>query len=215
MKGATMQHSQINVHIMRGDAVLTAGLHAILSAQDELNVTLHAVCPMALNTAQIIVADYETGIAAARESALRPTSPAPRILIVTSKAREEEVRLAVSAGVHGYVLQDATVDDLLKAINTLTLGLRFLAEAPSRRLADSMRRESLTARETDVLNLLAQGRCNKTIAQTLGIGVGTVKTHVRGLMTKLHATARTHVVVVAAERGLIRSQAFARTLNYD
>lgn len=210
-----MQHSQINVHIMRGDAVLTAGLHAILSAQDEFNVTLHAVCPMALNTAQILIADYETGIATARNGTLQLMSPAPRILIVSSRAKEEEVRLAMAAGVHGYMLQDGSVDDLLKAINTLTQGLRFMAEAVSRRLADSMRRESLTARETDVLNLLALGSCNKTIAHELGIGVGTVKTHVRGLMTKLHATARTHVVVVAAERGLIRSQALSATFNYD
>ncbi|HEY1147196.1 MAG TPA: response regulator transcription factor [Pseudoduganella sp.] len=210
-----MKHSQINVHIMRGDAVLTAGLHAILSARDELNVTLHAVYPMALNTAQIVIADYETGIATARNGTLQLISPAPRILIVTSRAKEEEVRLAMAAGVHGYMLQDGTIEDLLKAINALTQGLRFMAEAVSRRLADSMRRESLTARETDVLNLLALGSCNKTIANELGIGVGTVKTHVRGLMTKLHATARTHVVVVAAERGLIRSQALSATFNYD
>ena len=63
---------------------------------------------------------------------------------------------------------------------------------------------TLTGRETDVLQLLAQGCCNKSIARKLGIGVGTVKTHVKGVMSKLDATARTHAVVVATQRGLIR-----------
>lgn len=210
-----MLPSKTNVHIMRGEAVLTAGLQTILGAQAELNVTLHALCPLALNTAHIVVADYATAIDAAHSETLKQIEPPPRILIVARSAREEEVRHAMAAGIHGYVLQDASVEELLKAIHALSRGLRYMADAVSLRLADSLRRESLTARETDVLTLLAQGSCNKTIAQQLGIGVGTVKTHVRGLMTKLHAKARTHVVVVASERGLIRPQAPLQTLNYD
>ena len=177
-----MQPSKTNVHIMRGEAVLTAGLHALLSAQPELDVTLHAHCPMALYTAQIVVADYETGIATARGTTLRQICPTPRVLIVAPSAKEEEVRRAMAAGVHGYLLHDTSAEELNKAIQALALGLRYMAGAVSRRLADSMRRESLTARETDVLKLLALGSCNKSIAQELGIGVGTVKTHVRGLM---------------------------------
>ncbi|WP_395400269.1 LuxR C-terminal-related transcriptional regulator [Pseudoduganella sp. UC29_106] len=207
--------SKTNVHIMRGEAVLTAGLQTILGAQAELNVTLHAQCPLALNTAQIVVADYESAIDLAHSDTLEQITPPPRILIVARSAREVEVRQAMEAGVYGYVLQDASVEELLKAIQALSRGVRYMADAVSLRLADSLRRESLTARETDVLTLLAQGSCNKTIAQQLGIGVGTVKTHVRGLMTKLHAKARTHVVVVASESGLIRPQAPLQTLNYD
>src|SRR5205085_4074433 len=82
-------------------------------------------------------------------------------------------------------------------------GIRYLSEAVSRSVAASLGRASLTERETDVLQLLAEGCCNKLIARRLGIGVGTVKTHVKGVMSKLDATARTHAVVVAAARGLI------------
>jgi two-component system NarL family response regulator len=70
-------------------------------------------------------------------------------------------------------------------------------------MADSFTRIGLTSRETDVLQLLAQGCCNKSIARELGIGVGTVKTHVKGLFDKLGATARTHAVVLATRRGLV------------
>jgi DNA-binding NarL/FixJ family response regulator len=173
------------------------------------------VFPQALNTADIIVADYHSGIATARSETFEQICPRPPILIVTGRAREEEIRQAMAAGVHGYLLQDVTGEELLKAIQALRLGKRYLAEAVSHRLADSMRRESLTARETDVLHLLAQGSCNKSIALELGIGVGTVKSHMRGLMSKLHATARTQVVVLAAERGLITSQAQPHAFNYD
>jgi two-component system NarL family response regulator len=81
--------------------------------------------------------------------------------------------------------------------------MRYLSAELSRCVADSFTRIGLTSRETDVLQLLAQGQCNKSIARELGIGVGTVKTHVKGLFDKLGATARTHAVVLATRRGLV------------
>jgi DNA-binding NarL/FixJ family response regulator len=71
------------------------------------------------------------------------------------------------------------------------------------RIADSFSREPLTPRENDVLHLLAEGCCNKTIARRLGIGQGTVKSHLRSVMAKLGVHARTQAVIVAAERGMV------------
>ncbi len=128
---------------------------------------------------------------------------AARVLIVTQMEREWEVRTAMMAGVHGYLLQNADREQLLTAVRTLSRGLRYLSADLSRCVADSFTRIGLTSRETDVLQLLAQGQCNKSIARELGIGVGTVKTHVKGLFDKLGATARTHAVVLATRRGLV------------
>lgn len=191
------------VHILHTDPVMTAGLHAILADRQEWRVSTHLSQPEARQVARVLVADYDTGLALARQpehAGLRR----PSVLIVTQLDKEWEVRLAMDAGVHGYVLQSCSQDELLKAVASLAQGQRYLSESVTRRVADSLSRETLTGRETDVLQLLAEGCCNKSIARRLGIGVGTVKTHVKGVMSKLDATARTHAVVVATQRGLIR-----------
>lgn len=192
-----------NVHIMHRDTVMSAGLQALLAPSGEFTLTLHSIHPQGQAGAQVIVADYDTGLALARQLPQDRFGHAPRVLIVTQLDKEWEVRTAMDCGVHGYLLQGCTADELVRAVRQLGQGLRYLSEAVTRCVADSLSRESLTGRETDVLRLLAKGCCNKSIARELGIGVGTVKTHVKGLMSKLDATARTHAVVVATQRGLI------------
>lgn len=191
------------VHIIHTDPVMTAGLHAILAGRQEWRVSTHPSQPEARQVARVLVADYDTGLALAR----RPEHAGlrrPSVLIVTQLDKEWEVRLAMDAGVQGYVLQSCSQDELLEAVASLVQGQRYLSESVTRSVAASLSRETLTGRETDVLQLLAEGCCNKSIARRLGIGVGTVKTHVKGVMSKLDATARTHAVVVATQRGLIR-----------
>ncbi|EKU82913.1 response regulator transcription factor [Massilia timonae] len=191
------------VHIIHTDPVMTAGLHAILAGRQEWRVSTHPSQPEARQVARMLVADYDTGLALAR----RPEHAGlrrPSVLIVTQLDKEWEVRLAMDAGVQGYVLQSCSQDELLEAVASLVQGQRYLSESVTRSVAASLSRETLTGRETDVLQLLAEGCCNKSIARRLGIGVGTVKTHVKGVMSKLDATARTHAVVVATQRGLIR-----------
>jgi DNA-binding NarL/FixJ family response regulator len=186
------------VHILHRDAVMTAGLQAILASCPALHVSTHLTQPDALAGARVVVADYDTGVALAQQGGQGS------ILIVTQLDREWDVRSAMEAGVHGFVLQSCSPDELHEAVAALVLGRRFLTAAVTRSVADSLSREHLTGRETDVLHLLAEGCCNKSIARRLGIGVGTVKTHVKGVMNKLDATARTHAVVVATQRGLVR-----------
>lgn len=199
-----------SVHIIHTDPVMTAGLQAILADRPELRVSTHLSQPEARQVARVLVADYDTGLALARQPehvGLRR----PGILIVTQLDKEWEVRIAMDAGVHGYVLQSCSPEELHKAVASLALGQRYLSESVTRSVADSLSRENLTGRETDVLHLLAEGCCNKSIARKLGIGVGTVKTHVKGVMSKLDATARTHAVVVATQRGLIHPGAGVRS----
>ena len=182
----------INVHVMHADALLCAGLCAILAAQAEFELSQAAP--------DVIVADYDRGIAAAREPDAAP------VLVVTHLGKASEVRRAVRAGVSGYVMQNATADELLLAVRRLALGSRHVCGPALCALGDSVAHSELTAREMEVLVQLAQGCTNKSAARKLGIGEQSVKSHVKALIGKLDATSRTHAVAIAAQRGLINWQ---------
>jgi DNA-binding NarL/FixJ family response regulator len=198
------QGDKVNVVIAHTDAIVSAGLAALLGAGGDMQIVMGGSEPFAHGGADVIILDHKGGLDYMRRCANAHHHETPaRVLIVTQLEREWEVRTAMMAGVHGYLLQNAAPDQLLAAVRTLSRGMRYLSADLSRCVADSFTRIGLTSRETDVLQLLAQGQCNKSIARELGIGVGTVKTHVKGLFDKLGATARTHAVVLATRRGLV------------
>jgi len=124
-------------------------------------------------------------------------------MIVTQCDKEHHVRIAMDSGVQGYVLQGCEVQELEHAVQLLKRGMRYLSASLTSCVADSLRREHLTNRETEVLKLVAAGYGNKAIARELGIGLGTVKSYVKTVMSKLDANGRTQAVVVADQRGLL------------
>lgn len=186
----------VRVALAHQDPIVRAGLAALLAPAgfDIDGADEDGAAP------QLVVTDHADGLARACADSRQQ---GPRILIVTQLEREWDVRRALAAGVHGYLLQNCAAEQLLAAAAAVGRGQRFLSLELARYVADSFSHSGLTGRETDVLQLLAQGCCNKTIARELGIGVGTVKGHVKGLFDKLGATARTHAVVLATRRGLI------------
>ena len=196
--------NKVRVLIAHSDAIVCAGLAALLGAEHDLHAEL-ALAEHLPAQADVVILDHKGALEHMRRCANTPHhgEAQPRVLIVTQMEREWEVRTAMMAGVHGYLLQNCPADQLLAAVRALSRGMRYLSADLSRCVADSFTRIGLTSRETDVLQLLAQGQCNKSIARELGIGVGTVKTHVKGLFDKLGATARTHAVVLATRRGLV------------
>ncbi|MRX10659.1 response regulator [Pseudoduganella sp. FT25W] len=200
------QGDQVSVLIAHADPIIRAGLAALLGSHGDMQIAVtDAEAPLDSHAgADVIILDHRSGLEHMRRAAnAHHGDTQPRVLIVTQLEREWEVRTAMMAGVHGYLLQNADSEQLLTAVRTLSRGMRYLSAELSRCVADSFTRIGLTSRETDVLQLLAQGQCNKSIARELGIGVGTVKTHVKGLFDKLGATARTHAVVLATRRGLV------------
>jgi DNA-binding NarL/FixJ family response regulator len=198
------QGDKVKLQIAHADAIVNAGLAALLGAQGDMQITVAGGEAGNQGGADVIILDHRSALEHMRRAAsAHQLEPQPRVLIVTQLEREWEVRTAMMAGVHGYLLQNADPEQLLTAVRTLSRGMRYLSAELSRCVADSFTRIGLTSRETDVLQLLAQGQCNKSIARELGIGVGTVKTHVKGLFDKLGATARTHAVVLATRRGLV------------
>jgi two-component system NarL family response regulator len=202
--GIVQQGDKVHVLIAHADPIVSAGLAALLGAHNDMQISIASSEAASLAGADVIVLDHRNGLEHMRRAAnAHHGDSQPRVLIVTQLEREWEVRTAMMAGVHGYLLQNSDSEQLLTAVRTLSRGMRYLSADLSRCVADSFTRIGLTSRETDVLQLLAQGQCNKSIARELGIGVGTVKTHVKGLFDKLGATARTHAVVLATRRGLV------------
>jgi DNA-binding NarL/FixJ family response regulator len=193
-----MPATPITVQIRHPDFVVGAGLRAVLCASAEFEIV--ADTPGA-PPAAVLMTDYPMGVTLARQRQHRDDGPA--ILVVSQLDREWEVRSALESGVHGYLLQSAGPDDIVHAVRKLSLHERFVSSTLLGVVARSLTRDRLTRREIDVLQLVAEGLCNKRIARQLGIGVGTVKTHVQSMMGKLDVHGRTHAVAVATRRGLV------------
>jgi len=151
----------------------------------------------------VLVADYDAGLAAVARPGEGGARRRPPVLILTARDSEAEIRGALEAGVRGYLLNGCAVDELIAAVRAVHRGARHLSELAAQRVADSVARTPLTARETDVLRLMARGYANKIIAAQLGIAVGTVKAHVKAVLAKLDAASRTEAGFVAEERGLL------------
>ena len=130
-----------------------------------------------------------------------------KLLIVTDLDREHDIRLALEQEVEGYLLHGCALEELVHCVRTLAQGGRYMAQAVAQCVADSLTRQPLTTRETDVLRLLALGQCNKTIARELDISSSTVKSHVQAILRKLAAASRTEAISLADRRGLLGGRA--------
>lgn len=140
------------------------------------------------------------GIEAIR--AIRRDDPEACIVAVTTYAGDGQVQRALQAGASGYVLKSKLsvgAPDLVRAAHA---GRRVLAPDLAQRLTES-RPEQLTARERDVLALVAQGLGNRGVAEQLGIAEETVKGYLSNVLQKLQASDRTHAVVIALRRGML------------
>ena len=140
---------------------------------------------------------------------LLEASPSTRILIFTAYDTDDRVLDAVRAGAGGYLLKGAAVAEIAAAIRTVAGGGTALAPSAAARLANAVRAPRgagpLTAREREVLRLIAHGLPGKQIAGALGITERTVKFHTAALIRKLGADNRAQAVAVAAQRGLLDS----------
>jgi two-component system, NarL family, response regulator len=130
--------------------------------------------------------------------------PKANLLIMTTYDGDEDIFKSLSRGARGYLLKDAPRQEILAAIRAVAAGQSFTSGAIAAKALQRMARPSLTQRELDVLQQLAQGRSNKDIGRRLEISEGTAKTHVKAILTKLDAISRTEAVAVAHKRGLVR-----------
>jgi len=129
--------------------------------------------------------------------------PKACLLIMTTYDGDEDIFKSLSRGAKGYLLKDAPRQEILLAIRAVAADQRYTSGAVAAKALQRMVRPSLTQRELDVLQQLAEGRSNKDIGRWLQITEGTAKTHVKAILTKLDAMSRTEAVAVAHKRGLI------------
>jgi DNA-binding NarL/FixJ family response regulator len=161
------------------------------------------------------------GVAATRE--ITRALPGAQILVLTTLDDDETVFEAVRAGAHAYLLKDAAEDEVLETIRALRRGESHLTPQIARKVMDQFRRlaqaaksepfeedepasraalvtESLNDKEEKILELIAEGRSNRQIAQTLFLAEGTVKNYVSRIMEKLHANTRTELAIITRKQ---------------
>jgi DNA-binding NarL/FixJ family response regulator len=212
--------AEIRVLIADDHAVVRQGLRTFLELQDDIEVVAD-------------VADGEAALRAAREHepdvvlmdlvmpgmggveairGLREARPEARVLVLTSFLDDEKLFPAVRAGAAGYLLKDVEPAELVRAIRTVDDGEALLHPAVAARLMEEFAEterpaaeEALTAREREVLQLIARGLPNKLIARDLEIAEKTVKTHVSSILSKLGLTDRTQAALYAVRRGMVES----------
>jgi two-component system NarL family response regulator len=208
-----MNHIAINrstILVMHQDPLLRAGLAAALHEHAAFEVLVDDGTPPASHEARIdvVITDYDEAIRLTHlEARTGQWSLAhARILALTSKDRETDIRRAIEAGIHGYLLVGGPLSELVDGVMTVAKGVRYLGRSVAQRIADSLTHTSLTTREVEVLRLVVAGESNKAIARQLHIELGTVKSHMRAIMTKLNATSRTQAASIAASRGLVEDR---------
>lgn len=214
MQAATcVPQESIKILLIYHDALLRVGLLTTLSRQTQFEVTVNTAEDgtvdmerLALDAADVIVTDYETGLRINQHLRSATTSngkKVAKVLIVTWRQREAEIRAALMQGVNGYLLMGCRLDELIDGTMLVHRGFRHFGASAAQRLAESLTHDTLTGREAEVLQLVARGLPNKSVAKQLDIALGTVKVHVNSILAKLDAGSRTEATAVAQRRGLL------------
>jgi two-component system NarL family response regulator len=132
---------------------------------------------------------------------LRPEMP---VAVLSNYHSDEDVFNAVKAGAKAYILKSATMEQIFDAVRTVHGGGRWLPPLILEQVTDRLSRVELTARETEILQLIAQGLRNQEIGDKLFISKNTVRNHILNLLQKLGTTHRTEAVALAIQQGLVR-----------
>jgi DNA-binding NarL/FixJ family response regulator len=141
------------------------------------------------------------GVSAIR--AIKAEFPDARILALTTYQGDVEIHRALDAGARGYLIKDMEMTDVLTAIHAVHRGERVIPSAIAARLDDLTPRASLTAREVEVLRLIARGLNNREVARVIGRTDDTVKLHLKTIFAKLGVADRIEAVTLAFARGIL------------
>lgn len=212
----------IKVLLVDDHKIVRQGVRAFLQTLSDIAVVgeaetgAAAVEAVSGLTPDVVLMDLEMpgeldGIAATRQ--IRRARPETQVIVVTSHHQDEYIFPAVRAGAISYLLKDVEPDELAAAIRKAAQGEAVLDSRVASRLVQELqgiRREQvnpfteLSEREFDVLRLIAAGKSNAEIAESLVIGESTVKTHISNLLKKLHLDDRTQAAVYAWQQGIVR-----------
>jgi DNA-binding NarL/FixJ family response regulator len=204
----------IRVLLVDDHPVVRTGLRGMLAAEPDIEVAgeagsgPEAVAAVRAGQYHVILMDLRMpggdGVAAIQQIAAG--NGGARVLVLTTYETDADILRAVEAGATGYLLKDATPAELAGAIRAAARGETVLAPSVAERLISHVRRpqrESLSARETEVLAQVARGASNAEIGRELFISEATVKTHLLRAFGKLGVSDRTAAVTTAIERGIL------------
>lgn len=135
--------------------------------------------------------------------AIREKAPDARIIVLTTYSGDVQVNRALEAGARAYLLKNLLHKELLETIRAVHAGRKTMSPSLAADLAEHSGEETLTAREIDVLRLIAAGHANKEIGAQLAVTEETVKSRVKNILSKLHANDRTHAAMIGLKRGII------------
>ena len=205
----------IRLIVVDDHPVVRDGLRGMLAVEAEFQVVgeaangAEAVALVATLMPDVLLMDLRMpgmdGVTATEQ--IKSTHPGIHILVLTTYDSDADILRAVEAGATGYLLKDAPREELFRAVRATARGESVLAPSVAARLMGQMRRpaeEALTAREIQVLGLVAQGASNKEIGQQLCISEATVKSHLIHIFDKLAVSDRTAAVTTAVKRGILR-----------
>jgi DNA-binding NarL/FixJ family response regulator len=215
----------IRVVIADDQMLVRAGFHMILDGTDDMAVVgeaadgLQVLTVVAGTRPDVVLMDVRMpgidGIEATRRirAGLDPDEP-PHVIILTTFDLDEYVYAGLRAGAAGFLLKDTLDGELLQAVRAVAGGHNVAAPTVTRRLVqhfvatgprivDTAPLATLTARERDVLERIAEGLSNQEIGDRLAISEGTVKTHVSRILAKLGLRDRIHAVIYAHQSGLV------------
>ena len=202
---------RIRILVADDHFIVRMGLIALVSTEQDMEVVGEAVDgAQALDLCakcnpDLVLMDLRMpnrdGIQATTE--IRSRFPNARVLILTTFDGDEDIHRALQAGADGYVLKDATGEELIPALRAVASGQRWIPKAVASRLASRKSFEDLTPREVQVLQHLARGLANKEIAEALSISEHTAKDHLKNILGKLRVADRTEAVTAALQRGII------------
>ena len=213
--------SPIRVLLADDHRILREGICALIEDQEDMKVVgeaedgLSTVKKVAQLLPDVVVMDIAmpllNGLEATRQ--IRRDFPQVKVLILTMHENEEYIRQVLAAGALGYVLKDAAARDLLGAIRTVNQGEAVLSPAITRLVIEDYLRwgdirpedttDGLTAREREVLQLIAEGYTNKEIAGIMSLSVKTVQSHRSNLMNKLDLHDRGELIKYAIQKKII------------
>jgi DNA-binding NarL/FixJ family response regulator len=206
-----MKQRRIRILVVDDHPLLRAGLATSIDAESDMEIVAAATNGQEAlelfrqHQPDITLMDLKMPVMGGVEAirTIRGQFPAAKVIVLSTYQGDEDIYRALEAGATTYLLKNTLAEDLVRVIREVVAGGRPLPAPVTLRLADRMLQPDLTARELDVLRLIAKGLRNKEIAAQLGIAEETTQGHVKNILLKFGLHDRTEAVVVAVRRGIV------------
>lgn len=202
---------RIRVMIVDDHPIVRLGMNALLSTQTDLEVVglaesgAVALEMLSNRPIDIILLDLRMQGLSGSETLkqIGEIGSEARTIVISSFEYDEEIYAAVKSGAQGFVHKEAAAEDILLAIRSVAKGKQSFPKHITERLASNQMSAGLSARQIEVLQLVARGLTNKEVAKTMNLSQFTIRNHLNHITQKLEATDRTEAIFIALQIGLI------------